>query len=238
MSRSRRVRGFTVLEMLLAIALLMALLGVSARLLGDLGDAKIRTEETLRVVGGTSRFFDLLQARLDTATATDGEGRPGVFGDETSISVSGSRVLATRLVESASGHPLQDRAVFEARIQEGVLEVREDGGSWSPIVSDLVAIRFRYHDGNEWLGEWDGDRGLPRGVEVQVWTSPWPPGMTPAWGPSSDDAFIEDQRDVLFDETDLRSFEETAVDPGEAPAPDRVRVLSILDAAPSDGGEQ
>ena len=106
------------------------------------------------------------------------------------------------------------------------------------LVPDLVAIRFRYHDGNEWLGEWDGDRGLPRGVEVQVWTSPWPPGMTPAWAPSSDDAVIEDQREVLFDEIDLRSFEETAVDPGDAPAPDRVRVLSILDAAPSDGGER
>ena len=77
MNRPGRSLGFTLFELLVAIALVLAILGVSVRLIDDLGDAKERTEQRLRIVVGVSEFFDLLQSRLDTATAVDADGGSG-----------------------------------------------------------------------------------------------------------------------------------------------------------------
>ena len=236
MRRCAMPRGFTLLEMIVAIGLVLAILGVSVRLIDDLGDAKMRTEARLRVVVGTSEFFDLLQARLDTATASGLDGGAGVFGDEVSLSVTGCGVRPYRLVDGSFGHPLQDRAAFEVRISGDALEVREDGGAWSPIVPDLVAIRFRYHDGSAWLDRWDGSAGLPTVVEVRVWTRPWTEGDVPDW---IEVAEVFDETDridgVLLDDVDLRGFERREVSPEEAPAPDRIRLFAIPDANVSDG---
>lgn len=237
MNRRGERRGFTLLEMLVAIALVLAILGVSVRLIDDLGDAKARTETRLRVVVGTSEFFDLLQARLDTATATGPDGAAGVFGDEVSLSVTGCGVRPYRLVDGSVGHPLQDRAAFEVRASGDVLEVREDQGAWSPIVPDLVAVRFRYHDGREWLDRWDGSSGLPAVVEVRVWTRPWPEGDVPDWIEVAEVVDETDRMDdVLLDDVDLQGFERREVSFEEAPAPDRVRLFAIPDANVSDGG--
>lgn len=234
---SRTPRAFTLFEMLVAIALVLAILGVSVRLIADLGDARTRTEAGLGVVVGTSELFDLLQSRLDTATAVDAAGGPGVVGDEVSLTVNGCRVRPHRLVDDVRGHPLQDRAALEIRFADDSIEVREDAGGWSAIVSDPTAIRFRYFDGREWRDRWDGSVGLPVAIEVRVWTSPWPDGDTPAWIEAS---IPEETADVFPDPLETigrRDFDRREVSFDEAPAPDRLRVFSILDAAaPTEGG--
>ena len=242
--RSPHARAFTLLEALLAIALVGAILVVAIRLLDDVSRARARVEASLRRIEGVTLAIDLLADRLATATATAVDGGAGITGDELSCRVTGCGVASIRLDSTSRRSPLLDRSTLELGWRDGGLSLRDDEGPWSLLAGDLAAIRFRYHDGQDWRDAWNSDQdGLPVAIEIEVWSTPWPDGLVAAWMPTPidpaeaamDDFGNEDFDESMFDELD--EFEGFAppmpAEEDEIPVPDRRRVIAILDPVPS-----
>jgi hypothetical protein len=93
------------------------------------------------------------------------------------------------------------------------------------LITNLVAIRFRYHDGEEWLEQWDSSvEGLPRAIEMSIWTTPWPAGEQPSWMP-------EEGRDEMEEPEEATLDAESADD---LPTPDKQRIVAIFDPGTSN----
>jgi type II secretory pathway pseudopilin PulG len=232
-----RGRGFTLLETLLALGMIGAILAVAVTLLGDVADARDRIETRLRRAEGATLALELLADRLATATLTAIDGTVGISGDALSLRITGCGVASIRLLPGASRSPLLDRATLEAAWQGGGLSLRDDGAAWSTLAPDLVAVRFRYHDGTGWRDEWNGDRdGLPHAIEVAIWESPWPEGLVPSWMPDPETepvAETSEEFDTLFDDLEGFAPPPMPASDDQTPTPDRQRVIAILDPAPS-----
>ena len=227
--------GFTLLETLLAIGLIGATLAVAVTLLGDVSAARDRIERRLRRAEGATLALDLLADRVATATLTAIDGGTGIAGDPTSLRITGCGVSSIRLLPRASRSPLLDRSTLELAWRDGGLALRDDEADWSMLAPDLVAIRFRYHDGEDWREDWDGDRdGLPTAIELAIWESPWPEGLVPSWMPEVESDAIEDDADLAGDFDDLEGFAPPPMPAAddEIPYPERRRVIAILDPAP------
>lgn len=256
-ARSRLLRGFTLLETLVAISILGGLLFVATSLVRDIGDSRRRTQDRMRSVEGATLALDALASRLAVATVSDASGGSGILGDSTSLRVTGSGVSVRRLAAGADLSPLVDRATIELRIEGDGLVIDEDGADRSTLVPGLSVVRFRYHDGSGWRDEWDSAvDGLPVAVEARLWFDPWTDGRYPDWMPSPDTG---DESETDFDDPgdrgdfgDLGDFGEfgdlddfgdftrsrpNVVSMEDGPAPDRVRIIALLDPVPL-GGER
>ncbi len=241
MTRPRhRAEGFTLLETLLAIGLIGAILAVAISLLGDVSAARDRIERRLRQAEGATLAIDLLADRVATATLTAVDGSVGLVGDASSLRVTGGGVSSIRLAPSVRRSPLLDRSTLELAWRDGGLALRDDGAAWSLVAPDLVAIRFRFHDGEDWRETWDGGRdGLPTAIEIAIWETPWPEGLTPPWMPEpafDEEAPFDDVFDDEFDAFDLGDLDaletfSTSLPAAEdeIPEPDRHRIVAILD---------
>ncbi len=246
---SRPLRGLTLLETLVAIAILGGLLFVAASLVRDLGDSRRRTQDRMQRVEGATLALDALASRLAVATVSDAAGGSGIVGDSTRLRATGSGVSVRRLAGGHTLSPLVDRSTIELRLDDTGLVIDEDGEDSSTIVPDLKVVRFRYHDGSTWRDEWDSALdGLPVAVEARLWFDPWTDGRYPDWMPPPDprSETSEDLDDFaefvdLGESGDLDDFEEftragpIAVTMEEGPAPDRVRIIALLDPVPLDG---
>lgn len=242
----RRPRGFTLLETLVAIAIFGGLLFVATSLVRDIGDSRRRTESRMRTIEGATVALDALASRLAVATVSDATGGSGIVGDSTSLRVTGSGVSVRRLAGDSSLSPLVDRAAIELRLESDGLVISEDGDDRSTLVPDLHAVRFRYHDGSEWRDAWDsGADGLPVAVEARLWFDPWTDGRYPDWMPAPEDEAADpfsdfDEFEDLGEFGDLDEFEDfdrvtpIAVAMEDAPAPDRVRVVALIDPVSLD----
>jgi len=241
----RRAAGFTLLETLLAIGLIGAILSVAVTLLGDVADARDRIERRLRRAEGATLALDLLADRIATATLTAVDGSVGIGGDAISMRFTGCGVASIRLAPGALRSPLLDRSTLELAWRDGGLALRDDEAAWSLVAPDLAAIRFRYHDGEDWREDWDGGRdGLPTAIEVAIWETPWPDGLIAPWMPEPDpddefagDPFEDEGFDLRFDDPGFDDLEGFAPPPmpaadDEIPEPDRRRIIAILDPVP------
>lgn len=234
-------RGFTLLEVLLALAIIILLFATMTRVFDDLVDARTRVRRSMIRTEGIAAALELLARSADAAVATGLDGEAGITGDATSIRIARSGVATTRLGDLTGISPVQDRHAVELTFRDGELVVRdEDDGGTETLVTELFAIRFRYHDGRDWSASWNSDSsGLPVAIECSIWTTPWPDAAWPAWIPEpelDDDPTIDrsDARlDVGLDES-IEAFEiGTILDADDSlPVPDHVRVVSILDAVP------
>lgn len=231
-------KAFTLLEALIAIVLLGAIIGVAIRLLGDVSDARSRVEASLRRTEGVTLAIDLLADRIATATTTAVDGGAGITGDALSCRVTGCGIASIRLDAASRRSPLLDRSTLELGWRDGGLSLRDDEGPWSLLAGDLAAIRFRYHDGDDWRDLWDSDQdGLPVAIEVEIWTTPWPDGLAADWMPepidpldADIDAFgASDFDDSMFDDPGGFAPPPVPAEEDEIPLPDRRRVIAILD---------
>lgn len=243
--RPHPIRGFTLLETLVAISILGGLLFVATSLVRDIGDSRRRTQDRMRSVEGATLALDALASRLAVATVSDAAGGSGIVGDSTSLRVTGSGVSVRRLAAGADLSPLVDRATIELRLDAEGLVIDEDGEDRSTLVPDLAVVRFRYHDGSEWRDAWDSAvDGLPVAVEARLWFDPWTDDRYPDWmTPPGERDGSERDFDDLGELGDLDDFEDftrigsIAVAMEDAPAPDRVRIVALLDPV-SVGGER
>ncbi len=243
-----RRRGFTLIEVLISIALVGMLLGsMFAFMLEMLSTRRRALDYTARQLAAAT-LIERLERDLATCLVGDRGHGAGIEGDATHLLVL-SRSVAAHLAERGPGDPavLGDLQQTEYRFNEqtGEIEARRTAHPAGPDVAPTVEagfatlgpafrLRFRYHDSNRWQDAFDSlaeDR-LPTAVEVAVWFDPWP-GEEPLARTA------EPQRQRLtFDAgggfDDAEAARRTDLDLSGEPRPDRFRVILIPDASTED----
>jgi prepilin-type N-terminal cleavage/methylation domain-containing protein len=241
-------RGFSLIELLVAIGLIIAMLGALFAFTWDV----LATRQ--QIVAWTARqrsatvIIEHVERDLMTCVAGDTSDGAGVRGDNESLSVLARQVPAARAARRGrpgAGSPLADIERTTYAFSGGALSVErggvERGGAdrqREVLAGSIAKVRFRYHDGSSWKDSFDSLRAdaLPRAVEVAIWFNAWP-GDATAQELRDEEAF----QDALLERStfDPRGgFDERAAVNGddiarEEPRPDRVRVIAIPDAGGS-----
>lgn len=176
-------RGFTLFEVLLALALVALLAGAIFALISQLATQRQRIGDDWRRWRSSDVLFDSLERDLACVIAGDKRIGAGIKGDESSLT------LLTRAVwiepDSPAGSAASRdliRATYrfgdsgEARCDRAV--VLRDGNAGSPppprdgaFGDELRSVRLRYFDGRGWKPSFDSLRvgHLPQAVEIAVW---------------------------------------------------------------------
>jgi len=262
-----RRRAFTLMEVLIAIALLLVLSGVIFAFLRDLLASRDRIAEITARQRLASAVIEQIERQAIFTIVGDSEFGSGVSGDESSLTILSRRVAVHEL---ASGGPSQraflDLTRTEYQFDENAhaLQVRrqvpgvnetssgddlpqrpsgmdaaeaEGDSSFERFDVRLYRVRFRYHDGLQWLSEFDSLNAgrLPQAVEVAIWFEPWP---GEEWNEPEPDPLAAPEEEMperltfdmegAFDELDYATRADR--DDRPIPQPDRIRVIAIPDA--------
>ena len=254
-----RTRGFTLLEVLLAIGVLLVLSAMVISFFLTLVDRRDRLGALLADSEASSLSLRWLERDLLTCVASSG-GQAGIRGEPTELTVVSRSVVVPMPQDAADGKILGDaqrlRVVWSRQTGELTIERGEaDGVMEADVLSQRVRwLQFRYHDGSGWRGSFNsGAEGrLPSAVEIAIWfgepvvdESAPPLGQTATGGSPEDDAAMGRPRNAA---TEPGMLLEEPMDPfGGAPTfgvqaepptgrPDRWRVIVIPDA-PEAGWE-
>lgn len=250
----RGVRGFSLLELLVAIGLLAVLVGAVYAFIVTLFDREARALDEAARSQTATMVFDRLESDLMSAVATGPGGSAGFSGARESITIAHRSVMPGS--DAAPWSDAQATTIrFDARQGLLTLERVESDGAVNAAAGDdplpfpvtLRAARFRFHDGNDWRDAYRSTRSLPAAVELAIWF-----GEVAADEPDdaldAEDGFLGDDRglgsDPLGAETPFdpnrMSLEELAgmtggfdnepLEEEDLGQPDRVRVITIPDA--------
>jgi prepilin-type N-terminal cleavage/methylation domain-containing protein len=236
-------RAFSLIEVLVAVALLAAVAGILYSFLSGLAASRARALKYARQQSAASVLIERVEADLSSCLVGDSATGAGVAGDEREIRIL-SRGVAAGLAERGAGDPrvLGDLQASEYRFNESgrVIEARKgavstdaagDAEPFWPVSDELFRVRFRYYDGAQWRESFDSLAAgrLPHAVEIAIWFRPWP-------GPPDDALPSEEEDDFAarltfdagggFDESEFAALGESEI---EIPPPDRVRVIAVPD---------
>lgn len=228
-------RAFTLLEVLVALALTIVLSGVAYALLWNL--VRDRGAILARIETGQDAgdLLDAIEADVESAFVEDPTLGAGLRGDSSSL-----RVLTrgVHLRAAASGDDPASRDVALSDTIEAQYQFSDNralrrsslidalGARHAPDERAFAArgFRLRYHDGTAWRSSFDSRAAgfLPVAIEVRLFTEtdPNPPAVS---APAPDAA----QTDSQATSTQQVSSTTTA-----SPAPDRSRVIAIPDGGP------
>lgn len=162
-------RGFTLLEVLVAIGLILALSGGMWALMSALGERRERLGLETARSAGVAALFDQIENDLTTCVAADAEFGAGVKGDAASLTI------VSRGVGLSAAAALSDARstnyVFAGDSLTASRKERGDSGASAPMLERIARVRFRYFDGQEWTASFDSGAAekLPVAVEVAVW---------------------------------------------------------------------
>jgi len=178
--RSAKRRAFTLVEMLVSIALL-ALLAAGIAALTD--DLRLRRAGILNI-GEANRaadaVIDALEADLATTFVADRDGKPGIAGGPRSLTLRSRTVpLILDDAEDPTTASTRSRIEFDPDARE-LLAWRgsdaETGEASQPtlVTQRIKSLRFRYHDGQAWRASFDSAAAgeLPVAVEVTLLFAP------------------------------------------------------------------
>jgi prepilin-type N-terminal cleavage/methylation domain-containing protein len=171
-SRRRRA-GFTLIEVLLAVALMLAIsAGMLSYIWGLLASRERLVAATDQQISAAA-LFDQIESDLSTTFAVDGSGAAGVEGRADSL------VVRSRGVGALGGEgvsDLGDQQGCEVRFDAGahMLTARRLGrgeAGFETLASPVSLVRFRYFDGKVWTESFDSAAagGLPGAVVAAVW---------------------------------------------------------------------
>jgi prepilin-type N-terminal cleavage/methylation domain-containing protein len=173
-------RGFSLLEMMLALALVAMLSGGIFGFLWNLMDRRDRLLAMTAEAQSAGALFELLEADISCAIAGDPVRGAGISGDSQSLRVLSRRVWApVSLAErpAAAGDLQRSEYTFDGG--EGVIRLRRQpepspagtSGSSDVLGRRVQAVRFRYFDGRMWVNEFDTLKrtDLPVAIELAVW---------------------------------------------------------------------
>lgn len=203
-----RGRAFTLIEVLLALAIVLLLSWGIFALVSNLTDRRNRLLDLASHQEQTGAFFDLVERDLMCCVAAGRAGESGVHGTATELNLSargvtleatgfrmakGDRYSAGYRFDGAGGRVLLARGGGPADADE-------------PVIENVRKAAFRYFDGRSWVAEFDsvGAGGLPAAIEISLWFG----------APGAD-----------------------GIDPSTAGPPDRVRQIAIPDSRASGSGE-
>lgn len=219
-----RERGFTIVEVLISIVLLIAITASTAFFISGLADRrKALVEAENRQIAIDQMFDSLSQAAVSTFVA-DRSGA-GLVGNSSGLRV---RSRALQLVSTGGAQSGGDILDTEIRHVGGILRLKL-GDVEEPITIQVAKARVRYFDGRSWLAEFDsrGAGGLPAAIELDIWFN----GIADS-SSSSQPAESTSSEPTEFDE-ELPIAE--SEDLSEWPSPDRRIVIAIPDARPPEG---
>ena len=210
-SSMRQTRAFTLLEVMVGLAIIAALVGALSGFLVQLSDARARLTTTVERVECADAVFSLVDRALATAVVADPEFGAGVGGNESTL-----RIVRSGVGLGEGDAPLfADRERCEVRMLDGAGRIEIARGERRDVVDVPVrALRIRYLSERGWRDAFDSseDGLFPVGIEVSIWfgeETPASPEM------SSDEA---------LDVTDTRGSQALTG------APDRRRFFRIAGA--------
>lgn len=215
----RARRGFTLLEALVAVGMLVLLLGALAMFAEDLSRTRAFVARTAARTRSADALFGALESALQTAVVDGGAMGAGVSGTDRSIRVLSSRTDAgsgsVRQLARAAFAPLSATQVTEAA---GSVVVGR-GGASSVLPARVRAMRIRYWTEEGWSDSFDSlsSGSLPAAVEVALWFG---------------EAAVAEVAEVAEGD---RAEDPDAPTDAESPqgfgVPDRVRTIAVPDAA-------
>ncbi|MCH2143635.1 MAG: type II secretion system protein GspJ [Phycisphaerales bacterium] len=247
-------RGFTLIEVLLALGLIMLLVGSLGIFVNQVSETRVDLRTRSEQESSITIVFDALDGATGTCIALAGDGMPGFRGDAMSVEISFDSTTVQRALGDSSELVLvpEDRVQIRFEPSSGVLSIARDGDRPRDLAVRCFAVRFRFHDGNNWLEEWDSIAmgGLPHALECSVWYAPWPDETVPEWFPEGYDEEGADF-EIMFDDSEDFPEEPMSLDQlfdsfGEDPADgfldidddlpdtDRRRIFAIPDAEQPD----
>jgi prepilin-type N-terminal cleavage/methylation domain-containing protein len=254
-----RRRGFSLLEVLVAIALIIALLGAMFSFLWDVLSARARILDETGRRRAAATLLERLERDLMTSLVGDRVSGGGVYGRETSLRLL-SRSVPARLAVDDPTRAFADLELTEYRFRQNAVEARRSvvtpgdrrpaRGPFEPLGGPIHEVRFRYHDGTAWRSSFDSLRAdrLPAAVEIAIWFDDPEPDDgfgDPGLDDDLEDPFGEEEDPfaMRFDEPGLDDGDDPALDDelpfgrDDGPPPDRLRVIIVPDPAGADDEE-
>jgi len=173
-----RSRAFTLLETMLALALVVLLSGAVFSFLLSLGERRKGFEGESRQRRAMMTVLSRMNGDLSSAIAGDPALGAGVSGSATSLRVLTRGVdLDAAIRGEARGesdllacvYSFENGAITVSRRAVGAGGAPEAGPA--PACDGVRRLRFRFYDGRGWADRFDsaGAGRLPRAVEVRVW---------------------------------------------------------------------
>jgi prepilin-type N-terminal cleavage/methylation domain-containing protein len=216
-------RGFTLLEVIVAAALILALVGAMASFLSDALRIRTRVSEEVERARAADVAIATIERALETAIVEDPRLGAGVVGDATSISLLRVGLSSWRLGTTDRARALEecDRVRVRFESATGRILVTRGDAAESALGGRIARMRLRYFDGRVWSTSFDSVRAgqLPAAVEIALWLRPNATPEEPAERPEFDEP-IEDEA------ADDEEFDAAAT------PPDRLRIVAVPDAGP------
>lgn len=185
-----RSRSFTLIEMLIALALIVAmvfiLLPTASRIMSSTTAASDRNHRLAQI----AIVSDVLDRAMLTAVAQDASGQRAFRGSEASLRLT---TCGVSLGPREAGAP-DDLQTIELVFSGDSLSLRENGGGREVILKGIERGAFAYNSGEGWSDTFDGASGLPGVVAVSVWLRQG--DLEPALDEDDTDEFeVEDERE-------------------------------------------
>jgi prepilin-type N-terminal cleavage/methylation domain-containing protein len=216
--------GFTLLEVIVAAALILALVGAMASFLSDALRIRTRVSEEVERARAGDVAIATIERALETAIVEDPRLGAGVVGDATSLSVLRIGLSSWRLGTFDRARALEeaDRVRIRFDAATGRILVTRGDAPESALGGSIARLRLRYFDGQAWSSSFDSVRAgqLPAAVEIALWLRPNATPDQPVERPEFD---LEASDAVDADDPDSGS---------DAIPPDRLRIVAIPDAGP------
>lgn len=198
-------RGFTLLEVMVGLAIITALVGALSGFLINLSDARARLTTTVERVECADAVFALVDRALATAVVVDPQFGAGVGGNESTL-----RIVRSGVGLGQGDAPLfADRERCEVRFLASAGRIEISRGDRRDIIDVPVrTIRIRYLSERGWRDAFDSrdDAMFPVGVEISIWFGE----DNPQDGDASVDPELglarEGSADMLTDSPDRRRF--------------------------------
>lgn len=210
-------RGFTLMEVLIAIALLLVLSSVIFAFLRDVLASRVRVAEMTARQRLASTIIERIEEQAIFSLVGDSAFGSGITGDETSLTILSRGVGVGEAAHADSWqkafldlvrteyHFDENSHTIRVRRQTPSITAATKGNdqptlSRSNLINNseppfetfdtrLYKLRFRYHDGNAWRNSHDSldSERLPHAIEVAIWFDPWPGSD---WNEEEPDPFV------------------------------------------------
>jgi hypothetical protein len=254
-ARRRAIPAFSLIEVLLAIGLMLALMGALYGFFLNVLNTRARALDMTHRDRAATVLLERIEADLFSAMAGVAPDQPGIEGNATSL-----RILTCTVPVEAAGEPgeparsvLADLAFAEYRFQADrqVVELLRSspmpagqpgdeaarGGVPQPLETRFEQVRFRFYDGQAWREAFNSIEAgqLPVAVEVALWfTERGPAERSEEWRLPE----AVDRSESAASPAALRreAFEVTGSAEPLRP-PDRARIMPVPDAGPDDAEE-